>query len=236
MSYLTDQELLERFEYYTMQVDNLLVKGEDFNSIIEQVPFGVHLNDAKTLEVMHVNERLSDIIGFHNDEIREMGMEYLENYLHPTSLASVAEFLPPRYANLKSHETFPFLQYVMLHNDKDFSPLITFTKATQYESELVVCLSLRPNDFEEMSQKMEQLVEMDQFKLKHFKRFQQLTEREVEILKLLANGWNNPDIAGRLFISRSTVETHRKNIKRKLDLCSFRDLMKYAFAFNLVEV
>lgn len=160
MSYLTDQELLKRFEYYTMQMENLLLEGEDFNTVVEQVPFGVHLNDDKTLEVMHVNENLTDVIGFHNDEIREMGMEYLEKYLHPTSLANVAEFLPPRYANMKSHETFPFLQYVKLHNDKDFSPLITFTKTTQYDSGLVVCLSLRPKDFEEMSSKMEQLVEI----------------------------------------------------------------------------
>ncbi|MEX2344194.1 MAG: helix-turn-helix transcriptional regulator [Balneolaceae bacterium] len=235
MAYLNDLELLERFEYYTMQVDSLLIQGEDFNNIIDQVPFGVHLNDSETLEVMHVNEKLTGIIGFHNDEIREMGMKYLENYLHPTSLASVAEFLPPLYANVDKHKTFPFLQYVKLYNSKDFSPLITFTKNTTYEKGLVLCLSLRPGDFEKMSPKMEQVVEMDQFKLKHFKRFQQLTRRELEILKFLAKGFKNVQIAEQLFISRQTVETHRKHINRKLEISSYRDLVKYALAFNLVE-
>lgn len=236
MAYLTEQELLERFEFYTMQVEDLLLQGEDFSTAADQVPFGLHLNDAETLEVMHVNERLTDVIGFHNDEVREMGLKYLENYLHPTTLAGVSQYLPPLYACMKSHETFPFLQYVKLYKNEDFSPLITFTKTTKYENGLVVCLSLEPKDFGKMSPKMEQIVEMDQFKLKHFKRFQQLTKREIEVLKLLANGLNNPRIADKLFLSRQTVETHRKNLKRKLELKSFRELMKYAFAFNLVEV
>lgn len=82
----------------------------------------------------------------------------------------------------------------------------------------------------------ERIVKMHQFKLKHLKRFQQLSSREIEVLTLLANGYNNPRIAKHLFISRHTVETHRKNLKRKLKLRSLRDLMRYAFAFDLLEV
>ncbi|MEX2477891.1 MAG: helix-turn-helix transcriptional regulator [Gracilimonas sp.] len=235
MPYLTDKELTERFEYYTVQVEKLLLQGEDIDSVLNQSPFGVHLNDAKTLEVLHVNKKLTEVIGFHNNEIKEMGMEYLENYLHPDTLSNVAKFLPPIYENMNSHETYPFLQHVLLHDCKDFSPLITFSKTTSFQNGLVVCLSLRPGDFENMSPKMEQVVEMDSFKLKHFKRFQQLSEREVEVLTLLANGKNNPRIAKELYLSRHTVETHRKNIKRKLDLKNFRDLMRYAIAFDLVR-
>lgn len=83
---------------------------------------------------------------------------------------------------------------------------------------------------------MERVVSMDEFKLKNFKRFQTLTKREVEILQMLANGCDNPAIAEQLFISRQTVETHRKNLRIKLDLNSYRDLMKYAFSFNLVQL
>lgn len=236
MSYLTDKELSERFEFYTLQVESQLLAGADFNSVVEKVPFAVHLNNSETLQIMHVNEKLSEVTGFHEDEIQEMGMEYLENYLHPDTLANISKFLPPLYSSMKSHETFPFVQYVRQSKDEDFTPFITFTKATEYKSGLVICLSLKPEDFDKMSPRMEQIVEMDTFKLKHFKRFQQLTGREVEVLKLLANGSNNPSIAKTLFISRLTVETHRKNIKRKLDLNNFRDLMRYAFAFNLIEV
>lgn len=235
MSYLTDQKLLERFEYYTMQVEAQLLEGEDFSTIADQIPYSVHLNKIDTLEVIQTNKGHAEVTGYHLDEIREMGMTYLEKNVHPTTMASASE-LVSSYKKLSHHQTFTFVQYVKLHQDKDFSPLITVTKVSKLPGNLVICLSPQPEDFGSMSSKMEQIVKMDQFKLKHFKRFQQLTEREVEILKLLANGCNNPEIAEQLFLARSTVETHRKNVKRKLELRSFRDLMKYAFAFNLVEV
>lgn len=236
MSYLTDRELLDRFNFYTLQLESLLLQGESFKSVVEKVPFAVHLNNSETLQIMNSNIKLTEVTGFHEHEVQEMGMEYLENYLHPTTLNNISTFLPPLYKSMQSHETFPFVQYVKLHNDKDFSPFITFTKKTSYSNNKVICLSLEPHQFGKMSSKMEQLVEMDRFKLKHFRKFQQLTSREVDILTLLANGKNNPQIAQLLFLSRNTIETHRKNIKRKLGLRSLRDLMKYAIAFNLVEI
>lgn len=91
------------------------------------------------------------------------------------------------------------------------------------------------NDRGLTSREVEQIVKMYQFKQKHAKQFNQLTEREIEVLELLANGFNNPQIAETLFLSRQTVETHRKNIKRKLNLRSLLDLMRYAFAFDLIN-
>lgn len=49
-------------------------------------------------------------------------------------------------------------------------------------------------------------------------RFDLLTEREREILQLIAEGNSNKEVAARLFLSVFTVETHRKNILEKLKL------------------
>lgn len=236
MSYLTDQERLERFEYYIMQLEKRLLEGEDFNSVADKVPYAVHLNDAETLEVIKTNKMHSEITGHHIDEIREMGVAYLEKHIHPRTMQVIPEILPSLYSELSVHQTFNFIQYFRMNEEARYIPLITFTKATKLPNGLVVCISPIVEQFGKLSKKMEQVVEMDQFKLKHFRRFQQLTDREVEVLSLLANGYNNPKIADKLFLSRSTVETHRKNIKRKLELKSFRDLMRYSFAFDLVEV
>lgn len=236
MAYLTDQELLERYEFYAMQLEDRLLQEEDFYAVADDIPYAVHLNDPETLEVIHTNAKHAELTGHHIGEIREMGIEYLENYIHPGSLATVASILPAKYAQMDPHQTFAFVQYARMDGEDRYSPLITFTKSTKLPDGLVVCISPKVGQFGKLTKKMEQIVKMDQFKLKHFKRFQQLTNREVEILKLLANGSNNPRIAEKLFISRSTVETHRKNLKRKLELRSFRDLMRYAFAFNLIEV
>lgn len=65
-------------------------------------------------------------------------------------------------------------------------------------------------------------------------KFQSLTPREKEIVKLIGQGNNNPTMARQLFISRCTVEQHRKNINRKLKIKSFSHLMRYVYAFDLI--
>lgn len=64
--------------------------------------------------------------------------------------------------------------------------------------------------------------------------YQELTLREKEIIQLLSNGYNNPEIADQLFISRCTVEQHRKHINHKLHITSFPHLLKYSYSFNLI--
>ena len=61
-----------------------------------------------------------------------------------------------------------------------------------------------------------------------------LTAREREVLKLIAEGNTNQDIAELLCLSRKTVETHRSNIMDKLDLHKVTDLVKYAIREGLV--
>ncbi len=69
---------------------------------------------------------------------------------------------------------------------------------------------------------------------KNINNFKSITPREKEIIRLLANGNNNSEIADQLFISRYTVEQHRKNINRKLKIKSFPHLILYSYAFDLV--
>jgi DNA-binding NarL/FixJ family response regulator len=63
-----------------------------------------------------------------------------------------------------------------------------------------------------------------------------LSEREREVLQLLAEGHSTTQIAERLHISRKTVETHRKNIKQKLDLQSVAELTKFAVREGLTSL
>jgi two-component system response regulator NreC len=62
-----------------------------------------------------------------------------------------------------------------------------------------------------------------------------LTEREREILKLVAEGYTNNQIAERLTISPKTVDTHRTHIMDKLNLHSRAELVKYAMRRGLLE-
>lgn len=67
-----------------------------------------------------------------------------------------------------------------------------------------------------------------------FKDFAQITNRETEIIALIAKGKSTDQISEFLYISPETVKTHRKNIFRKLKLNSAPELVKFAYENNLV--
>jgi two-component system, NarL family, response regulator NreC len=62
-----------------------------------------------------------------------------------------------------------------------------------------------------------------------------LTEREVEVLRLIALGYTNSEIASQLFLSVRTVESHRAHIQQKLRLSTRAELVRYALDHGLVE-
>jgi two-component system response regulator NreC len=62
-----------------------------------------------------------------------------------------------------------------------------------------------------------------------------LTRREREILKLIAEGYKNKEVADHLFISLKTVEKHRANLMKKLDLHNAAELTVFAMEKGLVE-
>ena len=64
----------------------------------------------------------------------------------------------------------------------------------------------------------------------------QLSLRELEALKLFGEGMTNQEIADRLFISIRTVESHKTNVMKKINLRTTVDLVKFAIRNNIVEV
>ena len=63
-----------------------------------------------------------------------------------------------------------------------------------------------------------------------------LTERERQILRLIALGYTNQEIAGQLFLSVRTIEAHRRHILDKLRLTTRAELVRYALERRIVEI
>jgi two-component system, NarL family, response regulator NreC len=63
-----------------------------------------------------------------------------------------------------------------------------------------------------------------------------LTQRERDVLRLIALGHTNQEIAGRLFLSVRTIEAHRRHILTKLRLATRADLVRYALEHHLVNL
>jgi two-component system response regulator NreC len=61
-----------------------------------------------------------------------------------------------------------------------------------------------------------------------------LSERELEILRLIALGHTNPEIAAQLFLSIRTIEAHRSHIHQKLNLSARSDLVRFALEHRVI--
>jgi len=67
-------------------------------------------------------------------------------------------------------------------------------------------------------------------------RQKNLSVREMEVFKLFAEGYSNREIAEKLFISIRTVETHKNNIMKKINIKTTVDLVKFAIKNNIIEL
>lgn len=63
----------------------------------------------------------------------------------------------------------------------------------------------------------------------------QLTEREIEILRLISDGLSNKEIGDKLFISHRTVDTHRTNLMKKLDVHNIAGLIRFSIRNGLIN-
>jgi DNA-binding NarL/FixJ family response regulator len=72
--------------------------------------------------------------------------------------------------------------------------------------------------------------------VKHTKEHEDLSEREKDIVRSVAKGLSNKEIADEHFISIHTVITHRRNISRKLAIHSSAGLTVYAILNKLVDI
>ena len=63
-----------------------------------------------------------------------------------------------------------------------------------------------------------------------------LSPRELEVLKLLADGFSSKEIGAQLNVSAKTVDTHKMRIMKKLNLHTLADLIKFAIRENLVKI
>ncbi len=62
-----------------------------------------------------------------------------------------------------------------------------------------------------------------------------LTDREIEILKLIASGLSNKEIGDQLFISHRTVDTHRTNLMKKLEINNIAGLIRFAIKNGYIQ-
>ena len=72
------------------------------------------------------------------------------------------------------------------------------------------------------------------FLKQNWEKFIQLTRREKEVLRHIVIGKSTKEIGDYLFVTRNTVNFHKRNIRSKLGIKSYFEHVKYAYAFDMI--
>jgi DNA-binding NarL/FixJ family response regulator len=134
----------------------------------------------------------------------------------------------------------PFIKvlFLTIHSDKSTIQKIMNHGAQGYilksagKNELLEAIRKAKNGQIYMSDKATQIL-IEKEKLEALSensenKIEKLTQREIEILKLITEGYSNTEIGSMLYISPRTVDTHRTNIMKKLNVKNIAGLIKYA--------
>jgi DNA-binding CsgD family transcriptional regulator len=138
----------------------------------------------------------------------------------------------------KEQECITLFQQVRIIGPADWTWHLTSVKILLRDDAgkpvLTIGISIPVDPEHHITNKVSRLLEENNFLRKNLHQFGKLSKREKQILKLMALGKSSAEIAADLFISTTTAETHRRNIRQKLNAETGYELSQYALAFDLI--
>jgi DNA-binding CsgD family transcriptional regulator len=207
-------------------------------TVADQIPGVIIIHQLPDFIVKYMSPRGLQKIGKTAKEVENMSnQEYHDQFFNPDD----AQDYVPKILDLINRNTddeVSFFQQVRTSTTQDFdwylSAIRILLRDSQNRPILTITTAMQIDPNHHISGKVSRLLEENNFLRKNFESFSKLSDREKQVLKLLALGKTAAEISEVLVISVATAETHRKNIKKKLAATSGYELSLYARAFNLI--
>lgn len=224
-----NRALEEKIKMLENEVAILKDRCSFLEKVVHEVPANIYISNLAE-GIIWCNKTNEETLGYTLDEIRAMGgMQYMREILHPddyvipdASITHYQNFAGPEYGGL----------FRAKHRlDNEYKWFIGWAKALIKNEEglveSILCVDV------DMSQSMntdKQLIEAlkENLKFRNKLLISSLRKREIEVLSLICQGQNTKSISEKLYISKHTVTTHRKNIQRKLGTSNVAELVAFA--------
>lgn len=214
-------------------------KIAEVDAVSDVLPAVVIIHNIQDgLAVEYMSKRGAELLGFTVDEIRNLGENYHTRFFNSED---VEHYLVKAKELLDQNDTnyiISLFQQVRASEQHPWNWYLTTIKILMWDDEgkplLTISLACPIDPLHHVTSKVARLLEENNFLRLNYSRFSKLSGREQEVLRHIALGKTAAESADELCISTTTVETHRRNIKRKLNTSSFYELTQYARAFDLI--
>jgi hypothetical protein len=213
-------------------------KIKAFSQFAEMMPAVVIIQQVSPFTSIYMNSLGLSVLGITIDELKEMGPEYLERYFDFEDTEEVLEKLGQLLNENNMDKVLTFFQQVKL---KDIENWVWHIGSTRifYQDKAgkpthILTTAIPIDKLQYICQKAEKIVDERDFIKLNEEKLKLLGKREIEVLKEVAIGKSSIEIAKELFLSIETVKSHRKSIKKKLEIKSPYEYTIYANNYNQI--
>ncbi|RFZ90294.1 LuxR family transcriptional regulator [Mucilaginibacter conchicola] len=210
------------------------VNLEMIKIIGDLLPGVVLVNDMRTMKNAYMNRMGCDYLRKSAEELELMGPEYF-----------VDEIFCPKEVSLITHtfkgvierddvaETMGFYQKVRPNKQTHWGRFYLSGKLLERNTGQTIMLGMAAAAHNNVLNQVEKILDIESPSPVQFQQFSSLTKREKQVLRLISQGLSNANISDLLYLAPYTIETHRKNINRKLGTKNIRELILIAQRFGL---
>lgn len=217
------------------RIDNKITAA---SPVLELIPGVVIIHHLHTSEVAYMSKSGLTRLNVTMQELKEMGTEYHMRFFNE---ADAADYVPKILGMLERNndeETVSFFQQVRANGEEPWQWHVCGTRIFMRDDNGLPLLTISvatPIDARHyFVSKIERMLEENESSSKNAHLLASLTAREKQILAMMARDNTSKDISKALFIAEDTVKTHRRNIKKKLGVNNYYELLRFAQAFDIV--
>lgn len=224
------------------------------DTVLPETPSFFYVLELKSLKYRFMGRQQYNVSGYTNEEVMEKGVEFFVNSVHPDDIGILLNEVYPafvriieeapieerRRAQVQYNYRFRIKsgEYQNLVEQTYVLELDNMGSASLFLGHVTVLLNQEVLPVRFACRRINDAGVAETFYHKTFAGEESLldrvTPREMDILRNLAMGKKSREIADELYISKHTVDTHRRNLLKKLECKSTVDLAQLAFANGLL--
>ncbi len=193
----------------------------------------IYVFDISSYKVVYINQLAEKLTGLPKESLSKMGVQWPNYFMHPDDHQLASDII-------QYFKTNPTSSYTTFYRIKDecegwrwvYGVFSQMPESNKPSSNFVLCIGFDVSKLNPPHQTFDKYLKETDFFKENCRKFNALTKREKEVLKLLYEQRTNQEIAIEMSISKQTVQTHRKNINKKLEVSNSFGLAQYVRFFE----
>lgn len=204
----------------------------------DYIPGNLMVHDLNTNSNIYMNKSGCTILKHSREELQALGPEYFNKFFPREEITFLTKGLTQFIAKDDHSCIHSFLQRVRPNDKCDYKWYFTSSRlcceSDPGKTNMIMHLAIEANTLNNLGNKLNRVFEENMFISQNYRMFNLLTKREKELIRLITLGHSSQDISNLLFISKHTVNNHRKHIMSKLGINCISQLIHFATSFDMI--